>query len=99
MENLDKRLEKIELTMRSIENIKTAEPSAYFYIRLKARMEAKLQNNKISIPWFAKPQYAFSILGCLLILNAFTFFGLKNRFSKITEPAYTSYSSYISDTQ
>ena len=99
MENSDNTNEKIASTMRSLENIKTAEPSAYFYTRLKARMEAELLKNIISIPWFAKPKYAFSILGCILILNAFTFFGLKTKWSRTTDPTYTTYAFYISDIQ
>ena len=99
MKNSDKTNEKIDNTIRSLENIKSAEPSAHFYTRLKARMEAELVNNKISIPWFAKSKYAFSILGCILILNAFTFFGLKTKWSRTNDPIYATYASYISDIQ
>ncbi|MFZ9386506.1 MAG: hypothetical protein ACO25B_01370 [Chitinophagaceae bacterium] len=61
---------RIEDILNSLDGIKRAVPSGFFYTRLKARMEKEL----LPVPprsGFLKPAYVFPVLALVLALNAF----------------------------
>ena len=61
MENLPNMDTRIEQTINALEGIKAAEPKAYFYTRLHARMERELLTPKTVLGWQFKPIYALSV--------------------------------------
>ncbi|MES2517088.1 MAG: hypothetical protein V4585_03205 [Bacteroidota bacterium] len=79
MDNLPNIETKIEQTINALEGIQSAEPKAYFYTRLHARMERELLTTKTVLGWQFKPIYALSAVAVILIINIFTFMNLQKK--------------------
>lgn len=92
MGNLPNIETKIERIINASEGIKSAEPKAYFYSRLHARMERELLASKNILGWQLKPIYALSAVAIVLIINVFTLLNLQ----KIEKNAQEQYQSYES---
>lgn len=92
MENLPNIETKIEQTINALEGIKAAEPKAYFYTRLHARMERELLTPKTVLGWQFKPIYALSAVVIVLIINIFTFINLQKT-EKNSQEQYRLYES------
>ncbi|MGD1847966.1 MAG: hypothetical protein ACFB10_21445 [Salibacteraceae bacterium] len=63
--------QEVEKTLNSLQDLPHLEPDAFFYTRLKARME----NEIIRLPfWMTVPfkRFAFACFGLLLVANSFT---------------------------
>jgi hypothetical protein len=61
---------KIEEILNSLDGNQRAEPPAFFYTRLKARMERELgQKAKGSKTWILRPAYALMALMMVLVIN------------------------------
>ena len=72
MNNDSKIQRRVEDTLNSINNIKRAEPSAFFYARLNARMER--ENDELPaiarlLQLFNRPLISISVLVVFLVLN------------------------------
>jgi hypothetical protein len=74
--------QKINETLNSVEGITQAEPSPFYYTRLKARMERELLQPKTVLGWTFKPIYAYSCLAMVLMLNVFTIITINNKSSQ-----------------
>lgn len=61
---------RIDETLNSLHNIKRASAPAFFYTRLKARMERELENGGRFTRWLTRPALTLSIAAIVLILNA-----------------------------
>jgi hypothetical protein len=72
MENFDNIENEVERTLNSLSGINQAEPRAFFYTRLHARMEKELLEPKKILGFQFKPIYAYSTLAIILLLNIFT---------------------------
>jgi hypothetical protein len=92
MKNLPNIETKIEQTINALEGIKSAEPKAYFYTRLNARMECELLTPKTVLGWQFKPIYALSAVAIVVIINIFTLVNLQ----KIEKSAQEQYQLYVS---
>lgn len=95
MENLDNINNEITKTLNSLEGINQAEPKAFFYTRLHARMEKELLEPKVVLGFRFKPIYAYSTLAFILLLNIFTILTIskQNNQPKENEPAYSLYNA------
>ena len=60
---------QIEDILSSLDGIKRAEAPAFFYTRLKARME-KEAGPETSRPWLLRPVFALAALLIVLLINA-----------------------------
>ena len=60
----------IDETLNSLNNIQRAKAPAFFYTRLKARMERELENGGPITRWLTRPALTLSIAAIVLILNA-----------------------------
>lgn len=70
--------EEIERTLQSLEGIKPAEPTPFFYTRLQARME---KNKEVKTGWHWRPAYAYAFLGVVILLNVWTIYQVSHRSS------------------
>lgn len=61
--------EEIEKTLRSLEGIERASPSAFFSTRVQARLANRLAE-KTRLSWMARPAYVLATLSVVLVLNA-----------------------------
>lgn len=77
MENLDNINNEVEKVLHSLESIEQAEPKAFFYTRLHARMEHELLTPRKVLGWQVKTVYALSAIAFLLIINVFTILSLQ----------------------
>jgi hypothetical protein len=93
MKNLDNINNEIEKTLNSLEGIKQAEPKAFFYTRLQARMEMEFLEPKVVLGFRFKPIYAYSTLAFILLLNIFTILMIskQNNPPNENEPTYSLY--------
>jgi len=64
---------KVEDILNSLDGMKRASTPAYFYTRLKARMEKGLEP-AVSKPWFLRPAYALAALVLVILINAAVIF-------------------------
>ena len=74
MNTVNKKTDEI---LNSLDGIKRATPTGFFYTRLKARMEKDLLP-AAGRTGLLKPAYAFSLLVMVLVVNAFVIFGKNN---------------------
>jgi hypothetical protein len=75
----------VEEIMNSLDGVKRAQASDYFYTRLKGRME----KGTAPQPWLLRPVYAFAVLILVVIVNVGVI--LKNQNKSAAEPeAYQS---------
>jgi len=65
----NERNKKIEEILSSLNGNQRAPAPAFFYTRLKARMEKELNKGRNPI-WILRPAYALAALAMLLIINA-----------------------------
>jgi hypothetical protein len=94
MKNLDNIENKIEETLKAFEGINQAEPKAFFYTRLQARMERELLEPKTVLAWTFKPIYAYASLALVLSINIFTIITLNNKSSQPPKDNVQVYSLY-----
>ena len=95
MENLDNIENKIEETLKAFEGITQADPQAFFYTRLHARMERELLQTKTVLGFQLKPIYAYSVIMALVIINVFAISNFKNHQNNPSQE--DSYSLYQAD--
>jgi hypothetical protein len=93
MKNFDNIENEVEKTLNSLEGINQAEPKAFFYTRLHARMEKELLEPKVFLGFQFKPIYAYSTLAVILLLNIFTILNLTKPDAprQANEPNYCLY--------
>jgi hypothetical protein len=92
MENFDNIENKIEETLKAFEGISQAEPSPFYYTRLKARMEKELLQPKTVLGFQLKPIYAYSIFFALVVINIFAISNFKNHQNHpLQEESYSLY--------
>jgi hypothetical protein len=93
MKNFDNIENEVEKTLNSLTGISQAEPKAFFYTRLHARMERELLEPKKILGLQFKPIYAYSTLAVILLLNIFTILNLgkPNEPKNGNEPNYSLY--------
>lgn len=72
MRNLQDIEQEITKTLSSLEGTEQAMPKAFFYARLRARMERELLEPKRFFWWDIKPVYAYSLVLVLVVLNLMT---------------------------
>lgn len=72
MRNLQDIEQEITKTLSSLEGTEQAMPKAFFYARLRARMERELLEPKRVFWWDIKPVYAYSLVLVLVVLNLMT---------------------------
>ena len=63
--------DRIEQILNAWDGAKRAEAPAFFYTRLKAKMERSEQPVK---SWLLKPAFVIAALAAVIIINAFIFF-------------------------
>jgi len=85
MENLPDIEIKIQQTINALEGIESAEPKAFFYTRLHARMARELLKPKTVLGWQFKPIYAVSAVLLLLLINIFTYINLEKTEKNVQE--------------
>ena len=74
----------IDATLNSLDGLQRAEPTPFFYTRLKARMDKAYSSKGIAgISWL-KPSLAFSILTLLVVLNLVTIINKKTTTEQAT---------------
>lgn len=78
MENFDNIKNEVEKTLNSLNGINQAEPKAFFYTRLHARMEKELLEPKTVLGFQLKPIHAYSIFIVLVVINIFAISNFKN---------------------
>lgn len=66
--------EEITRTINSFDGVKKAEPSPFFYTRLKARMDSRKEERQWSFPFIWK-----AALVMLLLANGLTFYFLSSK--------------------
>ena len=76
--------ERIEQILNAWDGAKRAEAPAFFYSRLKARMERESGSQPIR-SWLLKPAFVIAALVAVIVINAFIFFQDSNK--NITSPA------------
>ena len=60
----------IDETLNSLDNMKRAQAPAFFYTRLRARLERELENGGRFTRWLTRPALTLSVAAIVLILNA-----------------------------
>lgn len=71
------RNKKIGEILGSLDGSQKAVVSDYFYTRLKARMQARLESAEKSLepappkPWVLRPAFALTVLAAVLFINVF----------------------------
>ena len=69
---------KIEEVMRSLDDIKKASPSPFFFTRLEARMERDKSVWETISSFVAKPIIAFACICLIIMINAAVIFSSEN---------------------
>ncbi|MDB4285995.1 hypothetical protein N9933_01690 [bacterium] len=69
--------EEVNKTLESLEGIEKATPDAFFFTRLKARMDRERSPKPSLLDFLLKPQLGFAILGILALLNTGVFLSLQ----------------------
>jgi hypothetical protein len=76
---------KMEEILSSLDGVNRAVVPDFFYTRLKARMEARLQEGQAADPaqhsWALRPAYAVAALVLVLVVNSFVLLQKKNNSS------------------
>jgi hypothetical protein len=84
--------QKINETLKSAEGISQAEPSPFYYARLKARMERELLYPKTILGFQLKPIYAYSVIIALVIINTLAISNFNNNQKQLSqEDSYILY--------
>jgi hypothetical protein len=65
--------DRIEQILNSWDGAKKAEAPAFFYTRLKARMEREAGEQPVK-SWLLKPAFVIAALAAVIVINAFIFF-------------------------
>lgn len=63
--------DRIEDILTSLDGIKKVAAPNFFYTRLKARMETRLEGDAaVQRPWILRPVFALAVLVAVLLVNA-----------------------------
>ena len=60
---------RIDETLNSLDTIQRAKAPAFFYTRLKARLERELENGGPITRWLTRPALTLSIAAIVLVMN------------------------------
>jgi hypothetical protein len=69
----NERNSKIEEILGSLDGSKKASIPAFFYTRLRARMEKGIESDTKK-PWILRPVFAVSVLAIVLLINGLVIF-------------------------
>jgi hypothetical protein len=65
---------RVEQVLNSWDGVKRAEAPAFFYTRLRARMDAQQTVDETPKNWVFKPVFVIASLVLVIIINAFIYF-------------------------